>query len=114
MSETSSSPNACVSGRPKKELPQHIADGLHDILHNPPDLAAQRLLLFEQAQPITMPMEEFATYWPYVSNVWKYVNKRTRQDDGTLVEYYEIFRRRLQQPMRQCGPAETAANVAAR
>lgn len=90
MSETASSrPTVCPPGRPKKELPQYIANGLHGILHNPPDLAAQRLLLFEQAQPITMPMEEFAAYWPYVSNIWKYVNKRTRKDDGTLVEYYE-------------------------
>lgn len=85
----SSRPTVCPPGRRKKELPQYIANGLHDILHNPPDLAAQRLLLFEQAQPITMPMEEFAAYWPYVSNIWKYVNKRTRKDDGTLVEYYE-------------------------
>jgi hypothetical protein len=76
--------------RPKKTHDAEYQAGVNYRLENPPDLALWRNRLHDIAEPIFFESrEKFESYWPYVSNVWSYNNKRNRLEDGAEFTYYD-------------------------
>jgi hypothetical protein len=68
--------------------------GFHEGLSNPANIASWREDLFNVALPIELSEEAFATYWPYVSNIWAKDSTRTRAKDGAKVTHYDCRLRR--------------------
>ena len=70
--------------RPPKETKPLLCN-----IYNAPDnIAAIRKELFEVFQTITLSLEEYNSYWPYVDNIWSSKGTLRSTKDGGTVEYF--------------------------
>ncbi|KAH8430356.1 RibD family protein [Aspergillus melleus] len=76
----------------KSTTPTKPAEG--DIIHNPPNLARIRQVMFECKDPIEINLEEFETYWPFIDNVWVKQRSNSSKEGHCTTDYYMCRLRR--------------------
>lgn len=69
---------------PKKEV-KPLPDNIYNV---PEDIAAIWKNLFQVNDTITLSLEEYNKYWPYVDNVWSSKSTPDTLKDGSIVEYF--------------------------
>lgn len=68
----------------KKEV-KPLPDNIYNV---PENIAAIRKNLFQVNDTITLSLEEYNKYWPYVDNVWSSKGTPDTLKDGSIVEYF--------------------------
>ena len=68
----------------KKEV-KPLPDNIYNV---PENIAAVRKNLFQVNDTITLSLEEYNKYWPYVDNVWSSKGTPDTLKDGSIVEYF--------------------------
>ena len=69
---------------PKKEV-KPLPDNIYNV---PEDIATIRKNLFQVNDIVTLSLEEYNKYWPYVDNVWSSKGTPDTLKDGSIVEYF--------------------------
>ncbi|PLB50525.1 riboflavin-specific deaminase [Aspergillus steynii IBT 23096] len=64
------------------------------IIHNPPNLARIRQVMFECKDPIEINLGEFETYWPFIDNVWVKQRSNSSKEGHCTTDYYMCRLRR--------------------
>jgi len=71
-------------------------------------LITLRISLADEAAPLPLTQEEFDTYWPCVSIVWKYQKKRERKRDRANVHHIEcVWKHNIKEKDYKYATAET-------
>ncbi|KAL4888529.1 dihydrofolate reductase-like domain-containing protein [Aspergillus ambiguus] len=76
----------------------HTANGNpmtpYSLIHNPPNLARIRQVMFECKDSIEISLEEFETYWPFIDNVWVKQRSNSSKEGHCTTDYYMCRLRR--------------------
>ncbi|KAL4976519.1 dihydrofolate reductase-like domain-containing protein [Aspergillus desertorum] len=77
--------------------------GTHSLIHNPPNLAMIRQIMFECKEPIEISLQEFETYWPFIDNVYVKQRSNSSKEGHCTTDYLSCRLRRKQGANRSSG-----------